>query len=50
MSFDLVFHPSGCITAVESVAEKPDGFDGASADRVDGRLKKVANAFATAQG
>ena len=49
MSLDLAFTPSGRIIAVESTAEKPDGFDGTSADWMDGRLKKVANAFAAAQ-
>jgi non-specific serine/threonine protein kinase len=50
MSFDLVFTPSGRVTAVELMAEKPDGFDRGSEDWADGRLKKLANAFTAAQG
>ena len=50
MSFDLVFTPAGHIMAVELTAEKSDAQNDCSAEIVDGRLKRVAKAFAAGQG
>ena len=47
MSLDLAFTPAGHVTAVELTAEQAVDFGGES--QADGRLKKVAKAFAAAR-
>jgi non-specific serine/threonine protein kinase len=50
MSFDLVFTPSGHLVAVEPTAAESDAGSDFSWQSADGRLKRVARAFASGQG
>ena len=50
MSFDLVFTPSGHLMAVEPTVEGSDARGDLSGEIADGRLRRVAKAFAGGQG